>query len=96
MKKTEQYGIADTIFGFKVGDKLYIANKQTGKVYDFVTDCIKIHADDCSVHGLLYGRYGKFGTPKEYSLKYLNKRYIFVKKGDAAKWITNQQTTDFS
>lgn len=83
-------GNVENIFGFKVGDKLYIANKETGKVYDFITDCIKIHADNCSVHGLLYGRYGKFGTPKEYSLKYLNKRYIFVQKSEATKWLEHQ------
>lgn len=77
----------ENIFGFKAGDKLYIADKKTGKVYDFITDCIKIHVDNISVHGYLHGLYGKFGTPKEYSLKYLNKKYIFVQKSEALKWL---------
>lgn len=75
------------IFGFNVGETLYIAHKETGKVYKFVTDCIKIHAEDISVHGLLYGLYSTFGIPKEYNLKYLNKRYIFVHRREAKKWL---------
>ena len=54
-------GNIEDIFGFRVGDKLYIANKETEKVYNFITDCIKVHADNISVHGLLYGLYGNFG-----------------------------------
>ena len=77
----------EDVLGFKVGDKLYIANKETEKVYNFITDCIKVHADSISVHGLLYGQYGNFGVPKEYNLKYLNKRYIFVQKSEAVKWL---------
>lgn len=77
----------ENIFGFKAGDKLYIADKETGKVYDCITDCIKVHVDNISVHGYLYGLYGNFGIPKEYNLKYLNKRYIFVQKSEALKWL---------
>ena len=77
----------EIVLGFKAGDKLYIADKETGKVYDFITDCIKAHVDNISVHGYLYGLYGKFWKPKEYNLKYLNKRYIFVKKSEASKWL---------
>ena len=39
------------IFGFKVGNKLYIANKEKMKIYELLTDCIKIHKKDISVDG---------------------------------------------
>lgn len=84
-------GNLEDMFGFKAGDKLYIADKETGKVYDFITDCIKVRVDNISVHGYLHGLYGKWwGIPKEYSLKYLNKRYIFVQKSEATKWLKFQ------
>ena len=76
----------EDIFGFKVGEKLYIANKEKGKIYEFLTDCIKIHKDSISVHGYIFGLYGK-EIPKEYNLRYLNKRYIFVQKNEAIKWL---------
>ena len=82
----------DEIFGFKVGEKLYVANKEKGNVYEFRTNCIKIHKDNISVHGYVLGLYGKGEYPKEYSLKYLNKRYIFVKKKEAKNWLKIKKT----
>lgn len=77
------------IFGFKVGDKLYIANKEKMKIYEFLTDCIKIHKNDISVHGHMCGLYGNGESPAEYNLKYLNKRYIFKQKVKAERWLAN-------
>lgn len=77
------------IFGFKVGDKLYIANKEKMKIYELLTDCIKIHKKDISVHGHMYGLYGNGESPVEYSLKYLDKRYIFTQKDKAERWLAN-------
>ena len=81
----------EELFGFKVGDKLYVAVKEKNKVYEFLTDCIKIFDNNMTVHGYIYGLYGKWGTPTEYSLKHLNKRIIFTKKKDANKWLKSEK-----
>lgn len=78
------------IFGFNIGDKLYIADIEKRKVFEFLPDCIKIFDNNITVHGCIYGLYGKWGTPTEYSIKWLNKRCIFTKKRDAKKWLINQ------
>lgn len=75
------------IFDFNVGDKLFIASIEKGKVLEFLTDCIKLFDNNITVHGYIYGLYGKWGTPTEYSIKHLNKRCIFVKKKDAKEWL---------
>lgn len=75
------------LFGFNVGDNLYIVSKDKNKVYRFFTDCIKVFDNNITVHGYVYGLYGKYGIPIEYSLKNLNKRIIFTKKQDALKWL---------
>lgn len=75
------------LFGFNVGDDLYIASKDKNKVCRFFTDCIKVFDNNITVHGYVYGLYGKYGIPIEYSLKNLNKRIIFTKKQDELKWL---------
>ena len=80
-------GNTKDIFGFNVGDKLYVAITEKRKIYDFLTDCIKIHDHNTTVHGYVYGLNGKWGTPTEYSLKWLNKRCIFIRKKDAKAWL---------
>ena len=83
-------GQTKDIFGFNVGDKLYVASTEKKKVCKFLTDCIKIHDHNTTVHGYIYGLYGAWGTPTEYSLKWLNKRCIFIKKEDAEKWLEDR------
>lgn len=79
------------VFGFNINDRLYIANIEKGKVFDFMPDCIKVFKNNITVHGYIYGLYGKWGTPTEYSIKWLNKRCIFTKKQDAKKWLENKE-----
>lgn len=84
-------GNSKDVFGFNVGDTLYIADRRKGKVFNFRTDCIKIHDHNTTIHGKVYGMYGKWGTPIEYSMKWLNKRIIFIKKKDAQNWLNEQK-----
>lgn len=79
------------IFGFDIGDTLYVADKNKG-VLKFVADCIKIHDHGTTVHGYVYGLYGKWGTPSEYNLKWLNKRVIFIREKDASEWFKSHRT----
>lgn len=75
------------ILGFDIDDKLYIGDIKHNKVCEFHPDCIKIFKNNVPVHGFVYGLYGKWGTPTEYSLKNLNKRIIFTKRKDAKQWV---------
>lgn len=77
-------------FGCKVGDKLYVASIERNKVCEFLVDCLKVFDSDYTAHGYIYGLYGKWGTPTEFSLKKLNKRVIFNKKKDAIEWLDKQ------
>lgn len=67
---------------------LYIANPETGKTSRFMPDNIKLFSDNITVHG--YQDMGRFSLPKEYSLKYLNRRIIFTKKKDAENWLAKK------
>ena len=80
-------------FGCKVGDKLYVASVEKGKVCEFVIDTLKVFEDDYTAHGHIYGLYGKWGTPTEFSLKKLNSRVIFTHKKDALKWLKLKKDT---
>lgn len=80
-------------FGCKVGDTLHIASIDRNKVCEFKVDCLKVFTDDYTAHGYIYGLYGKWGTPTEFSLKKLNKRVIFTKKKDALDWLKRQVKT---
>jgi hypothetical protein len=77
-------------FGCKVGDKLYVSSIEKNKVCEFIPDCLKVFTSDYTAHGYVYGLYGKWGTPMEFSLKNLNKRVIFTKKNDAEQWLINR------
>lgn len=77
-------------FGCKVADTLYVAFLTANKVCEFKVDCLKVFSDDYTAHGYIYGLYGKWGTPTEFSLKYLDKRIIFSNKTSAEKWLTKQ------
>lgn len=79
-------------FGCKVGDTVYIASIDRKKVCQFGIDCLKVFQNDITAHGYVYGLYGKYGTPTEFSLKKLNKRVIFTKKKDAELWLKKQLT----
>lgn len=74
-------------FGCKVGEKLYVVSIEKKKVCEFIPDCLKVFSDDYTAHGYLYGLYGKWGTPTEFSLKNLNKRVIFTNKKYAEEWL---------
>lgn len=79
------------IFGCNVGDTLYVALKDKQKVCDFKVNCLKVFESDYTAHGYVYSSYSKWGEPKEFSLKYLNKRVIFTEKKNAEKWLKSQQ-----
>ena len=75
------------IFGFDISEKLYIAILEKNKVFEFQSNCIKVFNNNVTVHGLIYGLYGKWGTSTEYSLKNLDKRVVFTKKKLAKEWL---------
>ena len=82
--------LENVVFGCKVGDKLYIVSIERKKVCEFIPDCLKVFSSDITAHGFVYGLYGKWGTPKEFNLKNLNKGIIFTKKKDADLWLEKQ------
>ena len=70
----------------------YVAHVEKRKVCKLVVDTFKRFADtgNKTAHGYIYGLYGTYGVPTEYSLNHLNKRIIFVKKKDATMWLEKQ------
>ena len=77
-------------FGCVVGDTLYVASLERNKVCEFKVDCLKLFTDDITAHGYIYGLYGKWGNPTEFSVKKLNKRVIFTNKKLAHEWLDRQ------
>ena len=76
-------------FGCKVGDTLFVAVLDLKKICEFEVDCLKVFSGDFTAHGYIYGKYGKYGAPTEFSLKKLNKRVIFTNKILAVNWMNN-------
>ena len=70
------------------GNPMYIADPERGKVLRFIPDCVKIFKNNTTAHGML--EVGKFRYPKEYSIKYIDKRIIFRRKSNAQKWLNEQ------
>ena len=62
---------------YNVGDTLYVTLNK--KVCEFKIDFIKIFESDITAHGMICGIFGKWWSPK-YSLKNINKRFIFTNK----------------
>lgn len=78
-------------FGFNVGDILYIAYPKYNKVCKFKTDCIKVFEDNITAHGYVYGLYGHWETPIEVSIKYLDKKFVFMREKDAENWLKRKK-----
>lgn len=67
----------------KVGDKVFIADKEQNKVLSFEIDCIKVFEDNITAHGYRQAGWAKFNIPIEYSLKNFGKRIIFKTRKEA-------------
>ena len=71
-------------FKCNIGDTLYYVDTKKLVIYRFVVDCFKVFDNNITAYGFMYGKYkNDCGYPTDISIKYLDKRVVFIKRKDA-------------